>query len=123
VQGGYDPYGASAQQGPYRQHALPVQPKAIAWPTFVCLGVLGLGFLLLIGTGVAAYGSESDGVMMSYVAVGPFMFGLVGSIVALMTRRSSPGKAIGAPLGCGCGAALGSFMALVVFMAVIWRML
>jgi hypothetical protein len=61
--------------------------------------------------------------MMSYVAVGPFMFGLVGSIVALLTRYGSPGKAIGAPLGCGCGAGLGSFMALGVFFAVIWRML
>ncbi len=117
------PYGPSAQQGPYRQHILPLPKKALAWPLFVCLGVLALGVLLVIGTGIAAYGSESNGVMMSYVAVGPFMFGLVGSIVALMTRFGSPGKAIGAPFGCGCAAALGSLVSLVIFMAVIWRML
>ena len=109
--------------GPYRQHALPVALKAVWWPLLVCLGVLGLGLLLLVVTGIAAYGSERDGVAMSYVAVGPLLFGLVGSPVAFLTRYSSAGKAIGAPLGCGCGAGLGGLLALVLFFAVIWRML
>lgn len=85
------------------------------------LGVLALSFLLLIATGVAAAMSESLGVSMSYIAVGPFAFGVVGTIVALVTKKNPNQKvAIGAPIGCGCLSWIVAAAMLFVFMVAIF---
>jgi hypothetical protein len=71
------------------------------------LASLALGFLLVIGTIVAGMSSESLGATMAYVTAGPLGFGLAGTLMALLTRKSaSNGTAVGAPLGCGCFSAL-----------------
>lgn len=125
-------YGGSPPQGPppaggpqygYRQGPLPEQPRMMWWPRIVAWCTLALGVLLLAGTAVAAYGSESDGIVMSYVAVGPFFFGLVATIAGQVTRYRKPAAHAGATFGCGCASALFATIALFVFFAVIWRML
>jgi hypothetical protein len=73
----------------------------------LALAVLALSFLLVIGTIVAGISSESLGVSMSYLTAGPLGFGLAATLMALITRKSaSNGVAVGAPLGCGCFAAI-----------------
>ena len=81
------------------------------------LGMLGLSIVLVIATIVAAAMSEQRGVTMSYVAIGPFAFGVAGTIVALVTRHH-PNRtvAVGAPIGCGCLAWIVGFVLLFVFM-------
>ena len=83
--------------------------------------MLAISILLGIGTGVAAYMSEDLGVTMSYVAIGPFAFGVAGTIVALVTRKNANQKiAVGAPIGCGCLAWIVAVLLLVVFMVAIF---
>ena len=85
------------------------------------LAILAISLLLGVGTGVGAYMSESLGVTMSYVAVGPFAFGVVGTIVALATKKNANQKiAVGAPIGCGCLAWVVAVLLLVVFMVAIF---
>jgi len=104
----------------------PVPPAPPAGPTrwwggYVSLAMLALSLLLGIGTGVAAYMSEELGVYMSYVAIGPFAFGVAGTIVALVTKKNAnPKVAVGAPIGCGCLAWVVAVLLLVVFMVAIF---
>jgi hypothetical protein len=107
----------------YRQAPLPQTPPQTWWPRIIAWCVLGLGLLLVGATGVAGYQSESKGVAMSYVAVGPFVFGAVATLVGHFTRYRKLSSHAGATLGCGCGAALFATFALFLFFAVIWRML
>lgn len=118
-----------AQQGqPPQQYPNAQQPAAAApaapvkwWGGYVSLGMLVVSLLLGIATGVAAISSESAGVMMSYVAVGPFAFGVAGLIVALVTKKNANAKvAVGAPIGCGCLAWIVAVMMLFVFMVAIF---
>ena len=85
------------------------------------MAVLALSFVLLIATGIAAAMSESLGVSMSYLAVGPFAFGVVGTIVALVTKKNPNQKvAVGAPIGCGCLSWIFAAAMLFVFMVAIF---
>jgi hypothetical protein len=115
---GYPPQGYPPQAYPPGPHAVaaaaPPPSGARAAVRWGALGMLLLGFLLVIGTAIAGMSSESLGVTMSYVTAGPLGFGLAGFIVALITKKSqSNGVAVGAPLGCGCLSAL-IFVALTV---------
>lgn len=85
------------------------------------LAVLALSLLLGVATVGAAVMSESMGVTMSYVAVGPFAFGVVGTIVALVTKKNPNQKvAVGAPIGCGCLSWIGAAAMLFLFMVAIF---
>ena len=85
------------------------------------LGMLVISLLLGVGTGIAAFMSEELGVTMSYVAIGPFAFGVAGTIVAIVTKKNANQKvAVGAPIGCGCLAWIVATMLLVVFMVAIF---
>ena len=98
------------QQPPWPQAAPPAAPQSTGARKVVlglALATLGLSFLLVIGTIVAGISSESLGMTMSYLTAGPLGFGLVATVVALITRKSpSNGVAVGAPLGCGCLSAI-----------------
>jgi hypothetical protein len=99
-QQGYAPQGYAQQ--PLPPAAPPAKP-ATWWGGYVSFAMLALGLLLGVATGIAAAMSESLGVSMSYLAVGPFAFGVVGTIVALVTKKNPNQKvAVGAPIGCGC---------------------
>lgn len=105
---------------PYGQPAAasaPVPAKSTAWwGGYVSIGILAFSFLLVIGTIIAAISSEELGMTMTMVTAGPFFFGLVGTIVALVTKKNpKAGVAIGAPLGCGCLAAIVGALLVVVF--------
>jgi hypothetical protein len=123
----YPPYGQQPAQVPGPPQ-VPTPPGLSApnkpprwWGGYVSLAVLALSLLLGIGTGVAAFMSERLGVTMSYLAIGPFAFGVAGTIVALVTRKNPNQKvAVGAPLGCGCLAWIVAFVFLVVFMVAIF---
>ena len=126
------PYGQPQQQPSYGQPPQGYAPQQAApaaapakparwWGGYVSLGVLALSLLLGVATGIAAYMSESLGVSMSYVAVGPFAFGLVGTIVALVTKKNPNQKiAVGAPIGCGCLSWIFAAGLLFVFMVAIF---
>ena len=123
---GQSPYGQPPQQ-PYGSsqgfpQAPPVPTKpARWWGGYVSLGMLALSFMLGIGTGIAAAMSESLGVSMSYLAVGPFAFGVIGTIVALVTKKNPNQKvAVGAPIGCGCLSWIVAVAMLFVFMVAIF---
>jgi hypothetical protein len=83
--------------------------------------MLALSLVLGIATGIGAYMSESLGVSMSYLAIGPFAFGVVGTIVALVTKKNPNQKiAVGAPIGCGCLSWIFAAALLFVFMVAIF---
>jgi hypothetical protein len=118
---GYPPQGQPPPQGAAGRPPPSDARNIVRWGA---LGILLLGFLLVVGTGIAGMSSESAGVTMAYVTAAPLGFGLAGFVVALLTRKSqSSGVAVGAPLGCGCFSAF-MFVALaVVFFNVIFPML
>ena len=74
---------------------------------------------LAVLAGLAASQSEDRGVQLAYVAVGPVVFGIVGTIVGLFTRGKSTAVATGAPIGCGCVAALfGVVLTMLFFVSI-----
>jgi hypothetical protein len=74
-----------------------------------------------VATVVAGMRSERYGVTMTFVAVGPLAFGSVGTLVALLTRRSRSGVvAVAAPLGCGCASAAFALLLAFLFFGLIW---
>jgi len=117
-QQGYAPQGYAQQPVP---PAAPAAKPAKWWGGYVSFAMLALGLLLGVATGIAAFMSESLGVSMSYVAIGPFAFGVVGTIAALVTKKNPNQKiAIGAPLGCGCLSWIFAAAMLFVFMVAIF---
>ncbi|HQP34780.1 MAG TPA: hypothetical protein PLI95_06370 [Polyangiaceae bacterium] len=119
------PWGApqSPPQAPVPpQGPPPTQPgKPPAWwGGYASIAILALSFLLVIGTIVAAVQSEQMGMTMTMITAGPLFFGLVGTIVAIVTKKNpKPSVAIGAPLGCGCLAAIvGALLVAVFFLAI-----
>jgi hypothetical protein len=86
----------------------------------LAIASLVLALLMCVGTAVAGMMSESLGMTMAYVTAGPLGFGLVGTIAASMTKRSSSGVAIGVPLGCGCLSAFGLIGLVVTFFVAIF---
>jgi len=114
---GYPPPGAPPQPPP----GGPAPSDARNIVRYAALGMLVLGLLLAIGTAIAGMSSESLGMMMAYVTAGPLGFGVIGFIVALLTKKSqSSGVAVGAPLGCGCASALMGVALAVLFFTVIF---
>ncbi len=113
------PYG---QPPGAAQQTAPAPAKKVAWwGGYVSLAVLALSLLLVIGTIVAAISSEELGMNMTMLTSGPLFFGIVGTIVALVTKKNpKPGVAIGAPLGCGCLAAIVSAALVAVFFVAIF---
>lgn len=81
--------------------------------------LVGLAFL-----GIAASGSERDGVMATWIVAGPLGLVWAGSLAGLIThfafRRGSTAVRAGVPLGCGCLGAIALFGLVFVFFAAIW---
>ncbi len=86
------------------------------WVRLVGLGFLGLGILGVIGTVIAGMSSETMGMNMASITVGPLLFGIV---VTAMSGKDKTGGA-GKPIGCGCAAWVGAGLALFVFFTAIW---
>ncbi len=115
------PYGQPPQGYPPQTPPAATAKPAKWWGGYVSLAMLALSLLLGVLTGVAAMSSEELGVTMSYVAIGPFAFGVVGTIVALITKKNPNQKvAVGAPLGCGCLSWIVAAALLFVFMVAIF---
>lgn len=119
------PYGGPSQPTPPfgsgRSDPANPTPKRTWWGGYISLAVLLVSLLLWIATGVAAYSSESAGVSMSYVAVGPFAFGVGGLFVALLTRKNKDNKVASLlPIGCGCLSWIIALLTLFAFMVAIF---
>ena len=94
------------------------QPQAELpkWVGIVARVVLALGVLLLLGAGGGAVMSESLGMNLFMLSVGPLGFGVVATMLSRKTSRGTAGK----PIGLGCLAGFGLSVLVTMFFAVIW---
>lgn len=93
---------------------------------FYGIAVFLFCFIGLIGTGIAAYGSESDGVLAAKILSGPASFALVGlvaSVVAMFYLKGKDIYQIIVPLVCSMVAGIAGVIFTFIFFEVIWRML
>ena len=92
------------------------QPPMAKWVRIVGLVFLGIGVLGVLGTLAAAVNSESAGMSMASLTVGPLAFGIIVTALSGKDAKGSAAK----PIGCGCGAWIAAGMALFVFFTAIW---
>lgn len=77
------------------------------------------GIMWLVTAYTAVHGSETDGIRMSWIAIFPTVFGLVGrSLRNKLLERGQPAALV--PVVFGAIAGLGAVLALFVFFEGIW---
>lgn len=97
-------------------------PSGIALAIWLIGGFLGT-IIGAVVVGIAAAGSESAGVTVSYIVAGPVGFGwggALGALIGYLAFKKKPTHRKIAPVGCGCGCALFVGVGLVVFMTAIF---
>lgn len=118
------PYGPPPGAPPaHAGHAAPEPP--VSKLAVIIFNLLGVVATVVGGAaiGVAAAGSESAGVTVSYIVAGPvgFFWGAgVGALLGRFALKGKPGAAKAAPWGCGCGCGMFLAFGLIGFMVAIF---
>ncbi len=94
----------------------------------IMLGVFGLLTLIFACggaaiTGVAGYGSESDGMTAAMISIGPACCSMAGLLIALVSLVAFPSNSkaqIAAPIVAGIIGGFVGAVGLIVFFQIIW---
>lgn len=120
---------ARGQQSPAAVRSLVPEPPpsgpprpSLRWLFAWSLAAVVVTFASLASVGIAAYGSESAGVVAASIAALPFGFvwtGFFGAVVGRYLFTDNVAARRFAPLGCGCGGGLlFSFVVFFFFVAI-----